>query len=148
MKQLLIMLSFFAMISCGTSEEDTTVAEPIVAGASTSTSSKLTTIEWIEPSKNFGKIKEGQTLNISFRFRNTGKVPLIIESVQPACGCTVADYPKKPIPPGAEGEITGSFDSKGREGLNQKQIQVVANTEGSANHQVEFTVEVVKGKSE
>src|SRR4051812_12956393 len=70
-------------------------------------SKQITTIQWIDSVRNFGTIKEGQKLALSFRFKNTGNKPLVIESVQPACGCTVADYPKKPLKPGEEGEITG-----------------------------------------
>ncbi len=108
--------------------------------------SDLTVLQWIDSSQNLGKIKEGQKLQIAFRFRNAGNKPLVIHSVQPGCGCTVADYPKQPIAPGAEAEISGAFDSQGREGLQHKQIIVNANTVGSQTHQVEFMVEVLKSK--
>lgn len=83
-------------------------------------SSNLTTIQWIDSVKNLGRITEGQKVQVSFRFKNTGNKPLIIQSVRPGCGCTVADYPKEPIAPGGEGEITGSFDSQGREIMQRK----------------------------
>jgi hypothetical protein len=105
---------------------------------------QLTTIQWIDSAKNLGRINEGQTLKVAFRFKNTGDKPLIIESVVPGCGCTVADYPKQPIAPGAEGEITGAFDSKGREGLQHKEIRVVANTKNTKDHTISFAVEVLK----
>src|SRR5688572_10900490 len=108
--------------------------------------SSLTTIQWIDSVKNLGRINEGQKLEISFRFKNTGGKPLIIESVRPGCGCTVADYPKEPIAPGGEGEITGSFDSQGRENLQRKEIAVTANTKGSAYHTLFFEVDVYKPK--
>jgi hypothetical protein len=41
----------------------------------------------------------------------------------------VADYPRQPIAPGEEGEITGAFDSQGRVGAQHKTIAVNANTE-------------------
>lgn len=106
--------------------------------------SSLTTIQWIDSIKNLGRITEGQKLQVSFRFKNTGDKPLIIESVRPGCGCTVADYPKEPIAPGAEGEITGSFDSQGRENLQRKEIAVTANTKGSPHHTLVFEVDVFK----
>ena len=104
----------------------------------------LTTIEWLDSSKNLGKINEGQQLQITFRFKNSGDKPLVIQSVRPACGCTVADFPKEPIAPGKEGQITGAFDSKGREGLQHKDIYITANTQGSTEHKVTFEVEVLK----
>ena len=41
-----------------------------------------------------------------FKFKNVGDAKLVITSVHASCGCTVADYPKDFISPGATGEIT------------------------------------------
>lgn len=114
------------------------------AKASASGSKQLTNIQWIDSVRNLGKIIEGQKVAVAFRFRNSGDKPLIIESVQPSCGCTVADYPKEPIAPGAEGEISGTFNSEGREGLQHKELTVKANTAGSGEQKVFFEVEVQK----
>lgn len=102
----------------------------------------LTTIQWIDSARNFGNINEGQKLAISFRFKNSGSKPLVITSVKPTCGCTVADYPKEPIAPGKEGEITGEFDSNGREGLQRKHLTVKSNT-SPAEQDITFEVNVV-----
>jgi hypothetical protein len=117
--------------------------------ASTGTGSKIdttafTSIQWIDSVKNFGQIAEGQQLAVAFRFKNTGNKPLIIRSVQPGCGCTVADPPKEPIAPGAEGVINGSFNSSGRVGANHKEIFVEANTTGTQRHTLVFDVQVAK----
>ncbi|MBS1564791.1 MAG: DUF1573 domain-containing protein [Bacteroidetes bacterium] len=107
-------------------------------------SSKFTSIEWLDKTKDYGKIEQGQKLEVAFRFKNTGDKPLIIESVHPSCGCTVADPPKEPIAPGAEGEIKGSFDSNGKEGEQHKTLVVTANTKGGQQHDLTFTVTVHK----
>jgi Protein of unknown function (DUF1573) len=104
----------------------------------------FTTIQWIDSVKDYGKITEGQKLEVLYRFKNTGNKPLIIESVHPSCGCTVADPPKEPVAPGAEGEIKGSFDSNGKSGQQHKTIFVMANTKGTQNHELSFTVDVQK----
>lgn len=109
-------------------------------------SKQLTTIQWIDSVRNFGKIMEGQKVALSFRFKNTGDKPLVIEAVQPACGCTVADYPKQPINPGEEGEITGEFDSQGREGQQHKEITVTTNTPARTQNVVFEVVVVGKPK--
>jgi len=114
-----------------------TIPEPV-------DSSKFTTIEWIEQTKDYAKITEGQKLEVSFRFKNTGNKPLVIESVHPGCGCTVADPPKEPIAPGNEGEIKGSFDSNGKVGEQHKTLSVTANTKGTQTHELSFTVTVEK----
>ena len=114
--------------------------------AAATDSTQFTTIQWIDSTKDYGKINEGQTLDVSFRFKNTGDKPLIIRSVRPSCGCTAADPPKEPVAPGAEGLIKASFNSQGREGINRKDLYVEANTKGTQNHVVHFDVEVIKPK--
>jgi len=116
---------------------------PAAAGGATR---KTTTIQWIDSVRNLGKINEGQKLAVSFRFRNSGTNPLVIESVQPSCGCTVADFPKEPIAPNKEGEIAATFDSEGREGLQHKELTVRANTGGSGEQKIVFEVDV-QGKA-
>lgn len=91
-------------------------------------SANFTSIEWLDSAKHMGTITEGAVLKIDYRFKNTGAKPLVIASVRPGCGCTVADYPKEPIAPGAIGTIKAEFDSKGKEGFQSKSISVDANT--------------------
>ena len=146
MKRYFLLIATIFFLAC--SDADQTAGASRNAGVITKATdtSGLTTIQWIDSIKNLGKITEGQKLEVSFRFKNTGTKPLIIQSVRPGCGCTVADYPKEPIAPGGEGEITGSFDSKGRENLQRKEIAVTANTSGSAYHTLIFEVDVFKPK--
>ena len=105
---------------------------------------RFTTIQWLDSSRDYGKISEGQKLDVSFRFRNTGTTPLVIGRVQPSCGCTVADPPREPIAPGAEALIKASFNSEGRVGVNHKSLLVTANTKGSQSFSLQFVVEVTK----
>ena len=48
-----------------------------------------TTIEFEDPEYDFGEISLGSSVEFSFKFKNTGESPLIIQSVKAACGCTV-----------------------------------------------------------
>lgn len=82
---------------------------------------------------DFGKIKTGEIVNYSFKFSNTGKSPLIISNAQASCGCTTPVWPKEPIKPGESGQIQVTFDSKGKMGLQDKQILVTANTNPAQN---------------
>ncbi len=102
----------------------------------------LTTIEFDTPVQNFGKIKEGEVLNINYSFTNTGKEMLIIKDVSASCGCTIPTKPQEPIAPGAKGAIKATFDSRMRAGTNHKIITVFANTSQTA-HELSFDVEVV-----
>ena len=109
-------------------------------------SANFTSIQWIDSTKSMGTIKEGDILKINYRFKNTGSKPLIIEKVQPGCGCTIADYPKEPIGPGQEGEVKAEFDSHAKEGFQKKNISVFANT-ATHSYTLFFDVTVEKPKS-
>ena len=80
-------------------------------------------------SHDFGTIKEGETVQTTFSFTNTGQSDLIIVDARGSCGCTVPDYPKNtPIAPGATGEIVVSFDSSNKPNMQQKTVTLSANT--------------------
>ena len=71
-------------------------------------------------------------MKYAFKFKNTGSEPLVISDAKGSCGCTVPDWPREPIAPGASGEIKVEFDSKGKgseDGSKQtKKVTVTANT--------------------
>lgn len=63
-----------------------------------------------------------------FKFTNVGKAKLVINYVHPSCGCTVAEYTKDFIAPGASGEITVTYNGKGKMPAKfKKSIQVFTN---------------------
>lgn len=110
---------------------------------SSSNEADLTSIQWLDSTKDMGQITEGQKLEVSFRFKNTGNKPLVIKNVRPSCGCTAAEPPKEPIGPGEEGVIKGVFDSNGKAGKNTKTLTVESNA-ANQPHTVSFTVDVQK----
>lgn len=77
---------------------------------------------------HFGEIKEGEVVNFTFNFKNTGTKDLFIISAKASCGCTIPAYSKEAVKPGDSGKIDVSFDSKGKSGMVSKTISVVANT--------------------
>jgi hypothetical protein len=102
-----------------------------------------TTIQWIDSTfKDLGKLKEGQVVEVTYRFKNSGTKPLIITNVSASCGCTVPEKPEKPFAPGEEGVIKAKFDSRGRgKGEARKTVFVDANTSPD-KHQLNFKVEI------
>ncbi|OWY22426.1 DUF1573 domain-containing protein [Sphingobacteriales bacterium UPWRP_1] len=88
-----------------------------------------TTVEFAEMEHDFGKINEGDKVSHVFKFKNTGKEPLIIASAKGSCGCTVPEYPKEPIAPGAESQILVEFNSKGKKNMQTKTVTINANTD-------------------
>ncbi len=77
---------------------------------------------------DFGTINEGQKVTYTYKFKNTGEAPLIIQSAQPSCGCTVPEWSRDPIPVGGEGFVKAEFDSSGKPNIQNKTITVTANT--------------------
>ncbi len=77
---------------------------------------------------DFGTIKEGDVVEYTYTVKNTGQAPLIIQSAQPSCGCTVPDWTKEPIPVGGTGFVKAKFDSNGKSNVQNKVITVTANT--------------------
>ena len=77
---------------------------------------------------DFGEIKEGEKVTYDFKFKNIGNSPLIISSATATCGCTIPDYPKEPVAPGAGGLIRVIFNSAGKAGMQNKIVSITANT--------------------
>ncbi|HLK30660.1 MAG TPA: DUF1573 domain-containing protein [Puia sp.] len=146
MRLFISFLLAIVIVSCNTGT-DKKAMPPAGAEAALKDSANYTTLEWIDSThKDFGKIAEGQKLEVAYAFKNTGTKPLVITRVQPSCGCTVAEQPNEPVAPGAQGTIKASFNSEGRTGMNHKTLFVYANTKGSQQHELQFVVEVEKKK--
>lgn len=63
-----------------------------------------------------------------FKFTNVGKAKLVINSVRVSCGCTVANYPKDFIAPGASGEISVVYDGSNKmPGRFKQYITIISN---------------------
>ena len=86
-----------------------------------------TTVQIIDSLYNFGTVTEGEKVTYNFRFKNTGKKPLIITNTTASCGCTVPEKPEKPVFPGETAFIKVVFNSKGKAGINHKTITVTSN---------------------
>lgn len=88
----------------------------------------LPTLEFERTDYDFGTIKEGQKVNYTYKFKNNGAAPLIVQNVQPSCGCTAPDWSKEPVPVGGIGFVKVEFDSNGKPGMQNKNVTVTANT--------------------
>jgi Protein of unknown function (DUF1573) len=76
---------------------------------------------------NFGNIMQGEKAQHEFEFINNGKEPLVITSASGSCGCTVPVWPKEPIMGGAKGVIKVTFDSAGKQGIQDKTVTLQSN---------------------
>ena len=77
---------------------------------------------------DFGDIKEADgSATHSFTVLNNGELPLVISRVIASCGCTTPEWTNEPIAPGKTGEVTVTYDTKGRPGAFVKTISVYSN---------------------
>ncbi|RFM28466.1 DUF1573 domain-containing protein [Deminuibacter soli] len=93
-----------------------------------------TTIQWYDTVQNFGTLKEGDSVRVKFRFKNTGKRPLFLSNIRSSCGCTVPSFPEKPIFSGEEDTLVATFNSEGHPGAARKGITITSNTNNGTVH--------------
>lgn len=93
---------------------------------------------------NFGTFNEADpSQKAVFTFTNVGDQPLVINQAVASCGCTVPNYTKQPIAPGQKGQISITYDGKGRfPGHFKKTVTV------RTNGKVELTRLYVEGVME
>lgn len=90
---------------------------------------KLPQIRFEKTTIDLGKFSmDNPVQKCVFKFTNTGKAKLVINAVHASCGCTVAEYPKDFIAPGATGEITVTYNGTGKmPGYFKKNVQIFTN---------------------
>lgn len=79
---------------------------------------------------DFGKVVQGDKTEHEFRFTNTGKEPLIISDVRSSCGCTVPEWPRNPVLPGASAFVKVKYNSN-IVGTINKQVTIISNAANS-----------------
>lgn len=77
---------------------------------------------------DFGKINEADgKVTTVFTFKNEGMEPLVLSNVRASCGCTTPKWPRQPIEPGQNGEITVTYNPNGRPGRFTKTVTITSN---------------------
>ena len=139
MKNITILLLVVLISSCGSQVSDlelrvakleTEIASMRKGGVSTIVpTGAFPKFSFQEEEHNFGDINDGDIVSHTFKFTNSGEAPLIISKATAACGCTVPQGPRQPIPVGGSGEINVQFDSSNKPGMQNKVVTITANTE-------------------
>lgn len=131
MKKIVLSIAMLAVFASAASAQDkkqTISAQPIATPAAAKTSSLTTeNVAFKSESYDFGTIPEGPAAEHVFTFTNTGKEPIIVERVQPSCGCTAPDWSKEPIAPGKTGMVKATYGTQGRPGHFEKNMTVFTN---------------------
>ena len=120
----LIVACGVLMYSCDIRKKDKQAPK---SAASNQTITDPTTVEIIDSVYDFGTINEGDVVEFSFRFKNTGNKPLDVSDAKASCGCTVPEKPTAPIKPGEMGYIKVKFNSDRKPGEAKKSITVTSN---------------------
>ena len=82
---------------------------------------------FLERNHDFGKIKKGDKGVFTYKFKNTGDAPLVIELIS-GCECTDIEWPEgETFQPGEGGEIKVTFVSSREEksGQLEKTIDIL-----------------------
>jgi hypothetical protein len=106
-----------------------TIDNPNVASDTEAPNPDAPVLTFAENQFDFGDIKPDSKVQHTFKFTNTGKTPLLIADATASCGCTTPSWTKEAVAPGATGEMEVQFDSRGKQGLISKQVNVRANTQ-------------------
>jgi hypothetical protein len=140
--RLLVLLGIAGLISC--SHDKSQVPASIVnipnSASGNSSQSQLPVMEFDQVEHDFGKVIQGEIVSYAFKFRNTGKSDLVIANVSATCGCTASDYPRTPVRPGEEGKVEVSFNSSGKQGFQNKELTIAANTQPS---NIQLTIKAI-----
>lgn len=97
-------------------------------------------ITFDKPVQELGYLLWRHPVRITYNFTNTGSSPLVISNVTTSCACTIADWTKKPIPAGAKGQVTATFDAEAI-GRFYKEVGVYCNASSMPIY-LEFNGEV------
>ncbi|MCX3266736.1 DUF1573 domain-containing protein [Pedobacter agri] len=126
-KVLILAIAALSFTACRNANNSTTAVAGGDSSANTISSPDAAIIVFESDIFDFKKINQGEKVQHDFKFKNTGKSPLIISNATATCGCTVPEVPKEPILPGKEGVIKVIFNSEGKEGMQDKVVTLTSN---------------------
>lgn len=90
---------------------------------------------------DFGSVKAGTKVTHHFKFKNSGKSPLLISSLSSDCPCITVNGPSKEILPGEHGEIEVVFDTSNLKGKVHQTIIINSNA-APALKELSITAEI------
>lgn len=91
---------------------------------------------------SFGQIEWKHPVTTQYTITNTGDQPLVLTEVEPDCACSIAQWTKTPIAPGAKGSVNVTFDAKALGHFN-KSVAIYTNAQPHLVY-LKFSGEVVK----
>src|SRR5688572_30487077 len=101
MKQLLLF--FIALLTFAFAQAQTAVKQ--------TTPTKPDPLQVKQMEYDFGKIPQNKPVFHYFEEMNTGSVPVVINNITAACGCTTPEWSKDPIPPGGTTQVKVGYNA-------------------------------------
>ena len=130
MKKVILSLSFFAIVLGSFAQS----AEPATSKAE---------LKFEKEVHDYGTIMQNDDGTCEFVFTNTGTEPLIISNARGSCGCTVPDWPRQPIAPGASESIKVKYATN-RVGPINKSVTITSNASNAATKVIRIKGNVLK----
>ena len=81
-------------------------------------------VKWNKTDHEFGKIALGPEAVFTFEFKNKGKKPVVVQSAEPGCSCTVSDYTKDAVLKNKTGKVILKYGTANRPGWFKKGVKV------------------------
>lgn len=126
MRKYLSLVLLIFIFACNQNDENSQKVNP----------DDTTKVEFTDKVFDFGTIIQGESVKHTYKFKNTGNKPLVINEVHSSCGCTVPSYSDEPIKPQSDGFIKVTFNSAGKSGNQYKVVTIVTNTNPDVNELV------------
>ena len=100
-------------------------------------------IKWVSSIIDLGEVPINVSAEAIFEFSNISSEPVFITSVKSSCGCTVPDYSKEPVLPGASSTVSAIYNARTL-GPFQKTVTVITND--NLVHRLTLKGKVVENK--
>lgn len=84
-------------------------------------------IKFADAKQNFGFVKKGEKVNLTYKFTNEGNQPLIVSEAKAECSCTSVSWTKEPVAPGQTGTVTVVFDTAPTYDRQDRTVEVISN---------------------
>ena len=117
------LLTAILLLTCASACVEKTKPKP----ANTAVSDAKPKIAVTEKLYNFGKVKQGQSVEHVFEIQNQGNADLVVEEARGSCGCLATVVSANRIAPGGKGQVKATLSTAGRQGKLSKRIFVTSN---------------------
>lgn len=122
-----------------------TICKALVAGVALAAAGVLSPSGWAapiimspDPVFEFGERDSEEKVTHEFVVKNAGDESLQITDVKTTCGCTVAKPEVNTLAPGEETKVTVTFNTKGKQGVQNKKITVLTNDPATPQYYLEL----------